>query len=84
MRKDEDFKQSVCSDGSIIYTNLEKVCEGLPEWNDCLWCFICRKPINTMKDIHFFRWEKGTELWFRVFHPECYFPKSGGKVDTPI
>ena len=72
MREDKDFKPEVLEDGSTVYTNLDKVCEGLPEWNDMLWCTYCRKPITTMKDINFFRWDNGKELWFKVFHDECY------------
>jgi hypothetical protein len=74
MQIDDDFKPITMPDGSVVYTNLEKVCAGLPEWNDYLWCSTCRKPVTTMKDIHFFRFEAGKDLWFKVFHEECLFP----------
>ena len=72
MREDKDFKPEILEDGKIVYTNLDEACKGLPEWNDCLWCSICRKPITTMKDINFFRFEAGKDLWFKVFHDLCY------------
>ena len=78
MRQDKDFKPEEGMDG--ILTNLDEVCKRLPEWNDYLICTFCRKPVNTMKDINFFRWDSGKELWFKVFHETCYSPtmtKSG-------
>jgi len=81
MREDSDFQPTKLDDGTLVYTNLEKACEGLPEWNDMLWCTFCRKPITTMKDINFFRWDNGKELWFKVFHESCYY--SSDKA-TPV
>ena len=73
MREDKDFKPMITDEGKTIYTNLDEVCKGLPEWNDYLICTFCRKPVTTMKDINFFRFEAGKDLWFKVFHEECYF-----------
>ena len=71
MSEDKDFKL-VTDNGKILYSNIDKICENLPEWNDELYCTYCRKPITTMKNINFFRWDTGKELWFKVFHEECY------------
>jgi len=72
MREDKDFKPETLEDGSTVYTNLDEACKNLPEWNDCLWCTYCRKPITTMKDINFFRFDTGKDLWFKVFHEKCH------------
>ena len=75
MRKDEDFKPTKLKDDSIVYTNLDEVCKDLPEWGNLL-CYICKKPITTPDPndatINFFRFEHKGELWYKVFHSECY------------
>ena len=77
MREDKDFKPNECSDGNIIYTNLEKVCEGLPEWGD-IYCYICRQKIKHDPDdsnINFYSFDNKRELWYKFFHSECKHPK---------
>lgn len=73
MREDKDFKPSECSDGSIIYTDLEKICEGLPEWGD-IYCSICHEKFKHDPDdgdANFYRFDVGQDIWYKFYHSNC-------------
>ena len=83
MNRDEDFKLETTPDGKAFYTNLEKICKGLPEFGP-LWCYICRKEISDFglySKTGFFSFEAGRDIWFKVFHDKCYYSKNELKTE---
>ncbi len=84
MREDKDFKPTTLEDGTTVYTNLDEVCKGLPEFGS-LWCSICHEEIDeiTMKSkTGFFRMKVGNTWWYKVFHDDCYMPKDNKKAES--
>ena len=81
MSEDKDFKPVKGMDG--VYTNIDEVCKGLPEFGP-IRCYICRKDVvldfNTQTG--FFERNEGGVVWTLAFHDACRSPKNTKGVSS--